>query len=790
MADILDQIKVQFQRPDFDAAEAKDLLGRCYGTSGALFPLVGERDQNFRLETADGRKFVVKISSAVEEEATVDLQVKVLSHVDKVAPALPIPKGCPDKDGALYSRQVLSNGQSHLVRLVTYLDGTPLLSLGPGHRSAIFQMGRLQGQICQALCSFFHPASAHAIPWNSSSDLMFEPELVNLLDHDFANKLTPHMDRLATQALPAIKKLRSQVIHNDAHTGNVLLDPSGRVCGLIDFGDLVFAPVVQELASSATSLAEFYPADPGPVIAELVQGFETAFPLLPQEREQLGDAILLRSLLCVELCELKARRQGERPHDDRVLADCKKGLAALITWHEEAGKCRPVRQNPPANGSAPLPGDGQQKRILGRRRQLLSPSYHLFYDEPLHLVRGSGVTLYDGQGRAYLDAYNNVPSVGHCHPHVVAALQTQAARLNIHTRYLHENVLTYAERLTATLPLELDTCIFVCTGTEANDLAYQIARSVTGREGAVVSDGAYHGNSFCVSGLSPYGKKPQDIPAHVATIPVPDLYRGPLLEGEADVGAKYAELARAAIDGLARSRFGLSMLMIDSIFDAPGTFTAPDGYLRELFALVRGQGGLIVADEVQSGLCRLGDHVWGFQDSEVVPDIVTMGKPMGDGHPIGAVVAKKWVLEKFAEKNRYFNTFGGNPVSAAVGTAVLDVVESEDILGNVHKVGRHLKAGLQALMDKHEIVGNVRGKGFFLGVDLVTDRASRQPAPQAARAVTNIMCRDGVLVTVNGYADNVIKIRPPLVFSLENADHLLAVLESALTEVASLGDLD
>lgn len=779
----LEQLKIQFEPPAFGLAEAEEILARCYGLAGQLSPLVGERDQNFKLETDDGRLFVLKISGATEDAKTVDFQVKALAHIAKVAPRLPIPKDQIDKNGELYSRQTMSDGQSHLIRLVTYLAGSPLLSLGPDCRGAIYEMGQTQGQICRALSSFFHPTAAYAMPWNTSKGMMLEPEFVSLLDADQAARFRPHADRLLTETLPALQALRSQVIHNDVHTGNVLLDESGRVSGIIDFGDIVFAPLIQDLAVSAASIADFCPSDPGPAIQELVRGFCSTFPLLPEERELLGDAILLRSLLCVQLCEFKVRKQRDSEHQERILADSKDGLTALFRWHQENHKGR-LKIAGHKDTSLPTFRTGQQKaEIIERRQQYLSPSYKLFYDEPLYFVRGSGALLYDNEGREYLDGYNNVPSVGHCHPHVVDALRAQAETLNTHTRYLHDGVLTYAERLTATLPADLDMCVFVCTGTEANDLAYQMACKVTGNRGAAVSEGGYHGNSLSVAELSLYGKRPQDHPAHVAAIPLPDCYRGPYAEDECDLGRMFAGLATQAIEDLSRSPFGFSMLMIDPIFDAGGIFTAPDGYLAELFAMARKAGGLVVADEVQSGLCRLGDHMWGFQDSDVTPDIVTMGKPMGDGHPIGVVVAKRWIFETFSKDNHYFNTFGGNPVSAAVGNAVLDVIESENVLSNVHNVGRQLKAGLESLKERHEVIGDVRGKGFFLGVDLVADRSSRNPAPAAAHAVINAMRHEGVLVTVNGLYDNVIKIRPPLIFSSQNADRLLDALDTVLKDL-------
>ncbi len=419
--------------------------------------------------------------------------------------------------------------------------------------------------------------------------------------------------------------------------------------------------------------------------------------------------------------------------------------------------------------------------VAARRDKVLSPSYRLFYDEPLHVVRGEGVYLYDESGKRYLDCYNNVPSVGHCHPHVVDALTTQAKRLNTNTRYLHETVVTYAERLTATLPEELSSCIFVCTGTEANGLAYQIARSVTGRSGVVAVEGCYHGNSIEVSDFSPYGPRATSLPPHIRSIPVPDLYRSASGVTEEDAGQTFAGQASGAIEELAASPHGFAMGITDNIFDAAGIFTAPKGYLAELYGQIRAAGGLAVADEVQSGLCRLGDNFWAFMDSDVVPDIVTMGKPMGDGHPLAVVVAKRWIMDEFAKSTSYFNTFGGNPVSAAVGNAVLDVVEGDNLLSNVGEVGRHLTSGLKSLQKRHNVIGDVRGKGFFIGIDIVSDQALKTPAPELANRIVNGLRQRAVLVTATGLHDNVVKVRPPLVFSQQNADSFLESLDAVLT---------
>jgi 4-aminobutyrate aminotransferase-like enzyme len=424
------------------------------------------------------------------------------------------------------------------------------------------------------------------------------------------------------------------------------------------------------------------------------------------------------------------------------------------------------------------------EQLIERRRCVLGPAYSHFYQQPLYLVRGEGVWLFDDAGKRYLDCYNNVPSVGHCHPHVVAALARQAAVLNTHTRYLHHAVIEYAEMLTERLPGELSVCTFVCTGTEANDLAYRIARAATGHDGAIVTANAYHGNSTLVSALSPDSGRGADAADFVVQVEPPCTYRGPFGSAQADVAGAYADLVDEAVADLATRGRKPAMMIVDSIYDARGILTPPPAYLQAVSRKLRAAGGLLVADEVQSGLCRLGDHFWGFQDSGVVPDIVTMGKPMGDGHPLAAVVTTPEIARAAARKFGYFNTFGGNPVSAEVGKAVLEVLEREALLENVHQTGQYLKAGLEELAARHEVVGEVRGKGLFLGVELVSDRAGKTPAVDTTARVLEHMRDAGVLLARTGPLRNVLKLRPPLVFGREHADLALETLDAALSAVA------
>jgi 4-aminobutyrate aminotransferase-like enzyme len=403
-----------------------------------------------------------------------------------------------------------------------------------------------------------------------------------------------------------------------------------------------------------------------------------------------------------------------------------------------------------------------------------------FYLEPVHLVKGEGVWVVDADGRRYLDCYNNVPHVGHCHPRVVEAICRQASTLNTHTRYLHEGILDYVERLTATFDAGLDSALLTCTGSEANDVALRMAQAMTGKTGVIATDHTYHGNTAAVSQLSTRMPPVGGFGGHVRHVPAPDGYRP--LGGEAGPAftAAWVAALEAAIDDLKKSPFGFSALIICPYFANEGFPDLPDGFLPAAADAVRKAGGLLICDEVQPGFGRTGTHMWGHQRAGVVPDVVTLGKPMGNGHPIGGVVTRSEVLHTFRKAFRYFNTFGGNPVSCAAALAVLDVIEDERLIDNAHTVGDYAREGLRALADKHDIIGNVRGSGLFFGAELVLDRATKAPASDAATQVINAMRQRGVLMGKLGVHQNATKIRPPMPFSKDNADLMLSTLDDVL----------
>jgi 4-aminobutyrate aminotransferase-like enzyme len=406
------------------------------------------------------------------------------------------------------------------------------------------------------------------------------------------------------------------------------------------------------------------------------------------------------------------------------------------------------------------------KKLIARREAALGPAYRLFYETPVHFVRGEGVWLYDPDGNAYLDAYNNVASVGHCRAEVVDAIARQSAVLNTHTRYLDENIVAYSERLLAKFPKALSHGMFTCTGSEANDLALRIAKKFTGGTGFIITEMAYHGGTDLVASLSPSLGPAVDLGEHVRTVPAPDTTRVP-----ADKLATYfADGVRAAIADLRRHGIKPAALIVDTIFSSDGVFADPPGFLQEAVAAAQDAGLLFIADEVQPGFGRTGDALWGFVRHGLTPDIVTLGKPMGNGYPLAGLVMKPEVVEDFGRSSRYFNTFGGNPVACAAGMAVLDVIEKDRLQENARDVGAYLRQQIRSL--SAPVVTDVRGAGFFIGVEVAT-------AELAAQIVNGLRERR-ILISASGPRANVLKIRPPLVFSKDNAEQLVKELRAVI----------
>ena len=425
--------------------------------------------------------------------------------------------------------------------------------------------------------------------------------------------------------------------------------------------------------------------------------------------------------------------------------------------------------------------DAGTRRQVERRLRLLGPAYRLFYENPVAVCRGEGSRLYDAQGNEYLDAYNNVVSVGHAHPRVVEAISRQAGTLCTHTRYIQEGILDYAEALLPTFGGRIEHLMLTCTGSEANDLALRIAKHHTGKRGIIITAEAYHGNSELTSSISPSLGVNSPLGTWVRQVPAPDSYR----IAPEHMPQWFADQVARQIADLERHGDGVAAFIADSAFSSDGIYTHPTDLLAPVAEVVRAAGGLFIADEVQSGFGRLGEQLWGYQRHGVDPDIVTMGKPMGNGFPVAGVALAAEVVRDFGHAMRYFNTFGGNSVAVAAAQATFDVIRDEGLLDNAVTVGAQVRQGFEALARRHEVIGEVRGAGLYIGVELVRDREARTPDPQAAAALVNGLRERRVLISATGFHGNVLKIRPPLVFSAADADRLLTEAEAVFKRLGA-----
>ena len=423
--------------------------------------------------------------------------------------------------------------------------------------------------------------------------------------------------------------------------------------------------------------------------------------------------------------------------------------------------------------------DATLREAVQRRLDSFGSGAVLFYQEPIRMERAEGVWMFDAEGRRYLDLYNNVPSVGHSHPRVVEAVRRQIGLLNTNMRYLNDLVDGYAERLLATFPAAIDRLVLTCTGSEANDLALRIAATATGGTGFVVTETAYHGNTAAVTDVSPSSRLGKPLPSHVRVVAAPETFRFPA----ADLGLSFATRVQEAIDDLERNDVGFAGLLVDTIFSSDGVHADPAGFLAPAVKVVHDHGGLFIADEVQPGFGRTGATLWGFARHGVAPDVVTMGKPMGNGFPMGGVATRTALLDRFNEEAKYFNTFGGNPVAAAAGLAVLDVIADEGLVENAGVVGGYMMDGLREIANRHVEIGEVRGAGLFIGLELVRDRDAKEPAPQIASLLINRLRDRGILIGAAGRYGSTLKIRPPLCFTKENVDIFVTACDEVLREI-------
>jgi 4-aminobutyrate aminotransferase-like enzyme/Ser/Thr protein kinase RdoA (MazF antagonist) len=775
--------------PALGPGEAERIARDQYGIAVVARVLSGERDCNFHLSSAAApgvdapgaaaRHFVLKILDEQCDAGAADRLAAVLAHLKDSAPQLTVPRLLPTQHGGLLFR-IQRDGSEYLGMLMDFLAGHHLEEAA--HAPQLRHIGATLALTDQGLQGFFHPSLGRPIAW----DLRQLPQLlqwVQYLDLPEARRAVAHVARALQERMPMLRSLRSQAIHGDCHPRNLLFDATGeRICGILDFGDLSHAPLIFEPAIAMAEWLMQGLATPQNVGA-IIEGFAQVQRVEAAEVDALFDLIAARhaSTLLVHAWRTQHDLAGAE-----ALAGSAKGawhsLSELMTlrasltaqWHRSAGTVSP----PATDGGAVA---------LTRRHRLLGAGAELFYETPLHIVRGEGVWLYDAAGRAYLDVYNNVPHVGHAHPAVVAAIARQASLLATHTRYLHRGVLDYAEELIQGLPSGLDTCLFVNSGSEANDVAWRIAKMATGNHGALIMDHAYHGITDAVGALTPGSREPTE-PWVVALTPPPEGEQTPQplmeakVEAEAKAKAKAEADVRRALAILQKRGFKPAAWFIDSALTSSGIFDPAETWAPLLAGAVRAAGGLVVADEVQFGLGRSGSHFWSFQRRGLTPDIVTLGKPVGNGYPMGIVIASRDLIETFQRKFGFFSTFGGNAVAAAAGSAVLRVLREEQLMSNALSTGEYLRERLAHLASRHEGLGQRRGCGLLQG--LVVGGADITAARDNTRRIVNVLAAEhGVLIGAEGPRADVLKMRPPMGFGRGHVDQLVAAIDAAVSSV-------
>jgi 4-aminobutyrate aminotransferase-like enzyme/Ser/Thr protein kinase RdoA (MazF antagonist) len=776
--------------PSFSSREAEAIAEQGFDVQASAQLLESERDQNFRMRAKDGSEWVLKIANPAENPAILDLQTRALLHIAEIDPGLSVPRVKSTPDGASFHEISAADGRRFIVRLLSFLPGR-LLDVATLHPVLARDVGAAAARLARALRGFFHPAARHELLW----DLTQAPDLRirthHILEPARRRVVDAVLDHFEATVLPQLKKQRAQVIHNDGSRLNTHVDVD-RVSGVIDFGDLIHAPLVCDLAVPISELLVDH-TDPIAIASEITAGYHAVTALEDDELRLIFDLVSTRCAMSIAVANWRVR---DHPDNAAYIMDGIEETGALLGQMREWGADRmyealrqacatPVSIAVSEPASMRPDGDGLQS-LIDRRRQRLGPELELSYEDPIHAVRGEGVWLIDSTGRSLLDAYNNVPSVGHCHPRVVQALARQAATLNTNTRYLYRSVLEYADRLTATMPDDLSVCMFVCSGSEANDLAWRLAKAHTGHAGGIVMEDAYHGTTDAVYDLSPaeYGvDKGRKLAEHIATVPAPDGYRGRFRRNDPQYVEHYVACFDDAIASLDARGIAPAAFYLDLVLCSDGIMIPPPGYLRAAFERIRGAGGLCVADEVQSGFGRTGDHFWGFEAHDVVPDIVTLGKPIGNGLSMAAVVTTPAIVASLMKETDFFSTTGGNPLACEVGLAVLEVLEQERLQESAARVGKTLRSQIEKLAETHSLIGDVRGAGLFIGVELVRDRTTLEPATNETSAVVNRMRELGVLIGAEGPCGNVLKIRPPLVFDENHALQLVDALDRALREV-------
>jgi 4-aminobutyrate aminotransferase-like enzyme/Ser/Thr protein kinase RdoA (MazF antagonist) len=756
--------------PAFPGEEAAALAHDRFGVDGSAVSAESERDQTFLID--GDRPAVLKISNAAEDPARLDMEALAAQRVAQIDPEIPVALPWrvpgtphPPDDPAAYRATTQGRDGTHHVRMYDRLPGRAWVSGKSLSDEAIRDWGTMAARVGRALRGFWHPSASRVMLWDVQHALRLRPLLDAVRDPQIRELVAGALDRYQLAVAPAWPSLRAQVVHTDLCASNVLVDDEGQVTGIIDFGDASWSALVVDVAAVLETVVQGREGDDFFRAARLaLDGYEKVTPL------ELGERAIVGELLAARMCAavvVPASRAALYDDPDALMAELRDwGVSVLrilesVGWDEVA---RRLGGREPSVGWTVRALTERRARALGPA--LTSPSYR----EPLHIVRGDGAWLIDADGRRYLDAYNNVPVVGHGHPRVVEAIVRQARRLNTNMRYLHETALEVAERLTASTGGALDVVTFVNSGSEANDLAWRMARAATGGDGGIATDFAYHGITEAITALTPEEWGTQPRPEHVRTWRPPDALRG---------FASSVEEFDTAVRELTASGHRPAAAILDGVFTSDGIIALDPAVAQDLVRRTHDAGALWIADEVQGGHGRTGAAMWSFQRLGIEPDIVTLGKPMGNGHPVAAVITRRDIAERFSKTVDFFSTFGGNPVAMAAALAVLEVIDDERIVEHAAEIGDYLAARLREVAARTPLIGEVRGIGLAIGVEIVRP-GTTEPDAATTKSIVEGMRRNGVLIGTTGRHGNTLKIRPPLVFLRRHADQLVATLDAVL----------
>ncbi len=743
--------------------------------------LGSERDQTFALRGVDGDAIaVVKVSNSLEDPTVLDMEALAALHVNSIDAGLhaavpwrsiesgqagPAARG---DDPATLRAFWRAGPSGHWIRVYDLLAGATRIDPTTLNDAALFAWGETTARLARALRNFTHPSAGRTMLWDVQHALSARPMLDHVRDPQVRSMIARVLDQYEKTASKAWPRLRAQILHGDLTVDNTLTNEAGLITGVVDFGDMSYSALVTDMAAVLDSVTSWRDGSELFRCARLViDGYQSRTELEEIELAHLGEFWAARCAVTIVISSWRVARGLETME----FAERHNGAAVETLKTMEAFGWPEVARQLGALGP-----ESQSGSLAARRAAVFGPAIEpLSYDVPLEMVSARNVWLTDTEGRVFLDAYNNVPCVGHGHSRVTSAVSRQLRRLNTHMRYLHPTAIELAERLVATCPPELDTVFLVNSGSEANDLAWRMATAYTGRRGGLCTAFAYHGITEAIAALSPETWLNGPRPNHVETWEPPDAYRSLHLGTDDFENA----LARAVARGVAPAA-----VILDGLLISDGIADLDPHYVQELVRLTRDAGALWIDDEVQAGHGRTGEALWCFERFGIVPDFVTLGKAMGNGYPVAAVVTRRDIAEALVGNTVLFSTFGGNPVSAAAGLAVLDVIDDERVLERVRRAGRELRAGIAEVVAAKPGVGDVRSVGLALGVELVTDNETCAPDGPRAQAVRDRMRHLGVLVGTAGRHGNVLKVRPPLAFTVAHVPILVEALTTALEETS------